>query len=341
MTCASASLAVDVLGANGFDTIAQEWEALLGHSYDNRIFLTPTWHRLWREHFRPVETYLLTARGESSILLGILPLQIRFMEGERVLSLTGDPEVTDYMDAIVDRERAAETLSCLWTRAFEDLDFDRVEIRHVPSSSPLIPALHETARGFAFSVEDDEVSPVALLCGTWDGYLTMLSKKQRHEIRRKLRRVQEGAEWSWRTATTVDELDRDLPVFFRLHEASAGEKQRFMTEDMRRFFYVLASAFLEQGSLRLSVLRRDRVDIAASFAFLYRDRYLLYNSGYDPTHASISPGIAAVALAMQDAIAEKAVAFDFLSGDEPYKYQFGATNTYTCKVQVRAADPGS
>ncbi len=68
--------------------------------------------------------------------------------------------------------------------------------------------------------------------------------------------------------------------------------------------------------------------------FVYRDRYHLYNSGYDPEYAGYSPGIAAAVHAMQDAIEEKAIAFDFLSGDEPYKYQLGASNTYTCKVSV-------
>jgi CelD/BcsL family acetyltransferase involved in cellulose biosynthesis len=104
---------------------------------------------------------------------------------------------------------------------------------------------------------------------------------------------------------------------------------------MRSFFRDLAHELLGCGYLRLSVFSRDRVDLAATFGILHRERYLLYNSGYDPAQAAHSPGIAAAAHAMMDAIAEKAVAFDFLSGDEPYKYQFGASNTHTCRVSVR------
>jgi CelD/BcsL family acetyltransferase involved in cellulose biosynthesis len=163
----------------------------------------------------------------------------------------------------------------------------------------------------------------------------MLSKKQRHEIRRKLRRALDGVEWEWRTVNTVNELERDLPIFFQLHEASAREKARFMTEDIRAFFGAMAETFLQRGWLRLSVLTRDGHDVAANMSFLYRSRLLLYNSGYDPAASAYSPGIAAVALTMQDAIAERAVAFDFLSGNESYKYKFGASNTYTCQVEVR------
>jgi CelD/BcsL family acetyltransferase involved in cellulose biosynthesis len=240
------------------------------------------------------------------------------------------------MDALAQKQQAQRLLSLLWARALDDLHWDRVDLRHVPSTSPLLPALQTVAsdRELAVRVEDGEVCPVALLCNSWEGYLQMLSKKQRHEIRRKLRRAQEGVEWEWRTARSLEELERDLPLFFRLHEASGSEKARFMTPDMRAFFGAVARTFLERGVLRLSILRRDGVDVAATMSFLYRNRYLLYNSGYDPAYAAHSPGIAAVALTMQDAIAEKAIAFDFLSGDEPYKYQLGASNTYTCSAEL-------
>jgi CelD/BcsL family acetyltransferase involved in cellulose biosynthesis len=103
---------------------------------------------------------------------------------------------------------------------------------------------------------------------------------------------------------------------------------------MRAYFQDLASELLSAGILRLSFFTRDGVDLAVAMSFFYRDRYLLYNSGYNPDYSAYNPGIAAVAYAMQDAIHERAVAFDFLSGDEPYKYQFGATSTYTCRVSV-------
>lgn len=222
----------------------------------------------------------------------------------------------------------------LWQHALEKLHPDGVELRHVPSSSLLIRALDEVSGGSRVQVEDDEVCPVAILCSSWDGYLQMLSKKQRHEIRRKLRRSQEGVEWEFRSVASEEDLDRDMPVFFRLHELSGREKARFMTADMREYFCAMAREMLRQGVLRLSVFRRDGVDIAATMSFLYRERFLLYNSGYDPEYAAHSPGIASVAHAIQSAIEEQAVAFDFLSGDEPYKYQFGATNTHTCRVTM-------
>jgi CelD/BcsL family acetyltransferase involved in cellulose biosynthesis len=333
MTCA-ADAPVQILPDSEFDRLAPEWDQLLSGSYDNRLFLTSIWHRIWRKHSASDEAYLVTARDENGTLTGLVPLQIEQHDGKRILTLTGDWNVMDYMDGLALKGEAREILRTVWEQALGELQWDELSLRHVPSGSPLLDALEDIAGSDRLLAGQDEVCPVALLCGSWDGYLDMLSKKQRHEIRRKMRRAQDGVEWRWRQVETLDDLDRDLPVFFRLHEASAREKQRFMTERMRAYFRSLAETMLEAGYLRLNVFSREGEDIASTLSFLYRDRYLLYNSGYDPSQSAHSPGIAAVALSMQDAIKEKAGAFDFLSGDEPYKYQFGATNTFTCKASV-------
>jgi CelD/BcsL family acetyltransferase involved in cellulose biosynthesis len=328
---------VEILDSSAFTRLQHDWEALLQRSYDNRLFFTPTFCRIWWEHFRVPEVRILTLRDEDGRLQAVLPLQIAVEGGERILGYVGDWNVFDYMDAAAEKHEAQALLTQLWGCALSDLSWDRITLRHVPSASPSVPALQAAAgeMDIEIAVERDTVCPIAILCSSWDGYLQMLSKKQRHEIRRKLRRAQEGAEWEWRTARTEAELERDLPIFFQQHEASGHDKARFLTPDMRAFFQTLTSVLLRDGTLRLSIFRREGMDIAATLAFMYRGRYLLYNSGYDPAYAAFSPGIAAVAHTMEDAIAEKAVAFDFLSGDEPYKYQFGASNTYTVRADGR------
>jgi len=337
MDCTMAPQAVAVLDASAFHQEAGRWQVLLERSYDNRIFLSPVWHQVWWEHFGSGSLSILALWDAAGALTGLLPLTVQERDGGSTLTLLGDHHLADYMDGAAVKSDAASILVDLWREAFDRLTWDRLELRHVPSASPLVPALQTVTRerGLALQVEPDEVCPVALLCNTWDGYLQMLNKKQRHEIRRKLRRSQEGAEWSWRTAETAADLERDLPAFFRLHEASAGDKAQFMTPAMQSFFRSIAAVLLQAGILRLSTFARDGVDIASTMCFFHRDRYLLYNSGYDPAYAVVNPGIAAVAMAMQDAIAERAVAFDFLSGDDPYKYQFGASNTHTCRMHLR------
>lgn len=331
MTSTAPCKSADITERATLDGLREQWNSLLARSYDNRLFLTYDWLHAWLSSAESVRMRLISAE-EDGRLLAMLPLMVIGEAGSDV-TLLGDPEVMDYMDGIADRGEAQHLLAQLWRHVFES-GVDRFNARHVPSGSPLIASLERVAGdlNLAVSVEEDEVCPVAILCSSWDGYLETLTKKQRHEIRRKLRRAQSDAEWEWRTARTQDDVECDLPVFFRLQAASASHKAAFLTDEMRAFFQTIAIESLDKGILRLSVFKRDGVDIATTFSFLFRGRWLLYNSGYDPAYAAHSPGIAAVALAMQDAINEKAAAFDFLSGDESYKYQLGASNTHTCRV---------
>jgi CelD/BcsL family acetyltransferase involved in cellulose biosynthesis len=316
------------------EPLHRAWSDLLHRSHDKRIFFTPPWFQTWLRHARDAEPHILVLGDPESDLRGVLPLLSVRRDADRIITFLGDPEVSDYMDGIADKDAADEVLEALWNCALDGLPWDRIELRHVPSTSPSIGALERAlnSRGLACRVEADGVCPVAILCNTWDGYLEMLSKKQRHEIRRKVRRCEDGAHILWRTTRDRSTLQSDLDVFFHLHRASTGDKASFMTPEMQEYFRDLASALLDTGALRLSILERNGVAVASTMGFLHLDRYMLYNSAFDLAQSAFSPGIAAVAHAMQDAIADRAALFDFLTGDEPYKYQFGAQNTYTCRI---------
>lgn len=340
MICMSATavdLSVEILDGTACVGLRDQWETLLQRSYDTRIFLTPTWFQIWLKHFTETTPYVVVGRDPGGELAAILPLQVLQHGGRRLLSGLGDHNVSDYMDGIADKVEAENSLTELLRAALQYIPFDALELRHVPSGSPLISAIRNVGAdlGLAIQVEDDEICPVAILCNSWNGYLQMLSKKQRHEIRRKMRRTFEGATWTWRTSETRSDVERDLEAFFRLHASSGGEKSQFMTDQMHGYFRDLAQTMHERDVLRLSVLQREGQDIAALMGFSFRGRYMLYNSGYDVAHAAYNPGISAVSLMMQDAIREGAIAFDFLSGNEPYKYQFGASDTHTCRVFTR------
>jgi CelD/BcsL family acetyltransferase involved in cellulose biosynthesis len=52
----------------------------------------------------------------------------------------------------------------------------------------------------------------------------------------------------------------------------------------------------------------------------------LYNAGIDPAEEKASPGITGVALLFQERIASGTRRFDFLRGQERYKYEWGAVD---------------
>jgi CelD/BcsL family acetyltransferase involved in cellulose biosynthesis len=178
------------------------------------------------------------------------------------------------------------------------------------------------------------VSPRLDLPGDWDGYLQSLSKKDRHELRRKLRRLYSAGEVVAAPVNDPASRATDVADFLALHRLSAENKAAFMTADMEAFFRGIVDEFTPRGMLRLYFLSIDNHRVASVILFDYRGEFLLYNSGYDPEYAHLSVGLLLKAFCIRDAISEGRRAFDFLQGNEPYKYDLGATDVPILRMRV-------
>ena len=77
---------------------------------------------------------------------------------------------------------------------------------------------------------------------------------------------------------------------------------------------------------------------AALFNFDYDGRIWVYNSGLDPAaYGRLSAGVVLSAWAIEEAINRGRQTFDFLRGDEGYKYRFGAKDTTVHELIVSRA----
>jgi CelD/BcsL family acetyltransferase involved in cellulose biosynthesis len=73
---------------------------------------------------------------------------------------------------------------------------------------------------------------------------------------------------------------------------------------------------------------------AVAQVLVARRRAHLYQLAFDPGLARRSPGALLCGHAIEAAAAEGCLAFDFLRGDEPYKYAFGATGRPTWRRRL-------
>jgi CelD/BcsL family acetyltransferase involved in cellulose biosynthesis len=331
-----------------FLDLQQEWNALLLHSAANTVFLTWEWQHAWWDCFgQELELRLLELRDEDD-LVGLAPLYaLEDPSGLRTLQLVGGVEVSDYLDLIVARGSEEAVYKALWQVLTGEhaLKWDVLDLHNVPTSSPSIErltALAEASGAFEITDKVEEVCPVIELPSTWDQYLSSLNKKQRHEIRRKLRKADREAEVRWYYADAPASLDAEVEDFVSLHRKSAAEKEDFMDERMQEFFRRVARATFQRGWLRLAFLVINGVKAAAMFCFEYDDAFLVYNSGYDPQlYPSLSSGIVLLAHCIRDAIDRGQRVFDFLRGEEEYKYRFGGQRTEVRNLRIarrRSAD---
>lgn len=325
--------------AAAFEELESEWNTLLKRAPIDRIFYTWEWQRTWWQAYQPGELLILVCRHRGNIV-GIAPLFLS--ETARGLSaqIIGCVDVTDYLDFIVDADRMRSVLTAYADYFADHRDaFDQLDFCNIPADSPTRQALPDLlrTRGFTTLVEQQEVCPVIELPGNWNGYMSLLDKKQRHEVRRKLRRVQ-GNERpvDWYIVNGQHDLDQEVSQFARLMAASDPEKALFMQDDgNQRFFRAIVPLLQDRGWLQLNFLTVGEERAAAYINFVYGNRVMVYNSGLDhKDYGDLSPGIVLLAYNIRHAIEQGYRHYDFLRGDEAYKYRMGGRDTAVMNIRA-------
>jgi CelD/BcsL family acetyltransferase involved in cellulose biosynthesis len=256
-----------------------------------------------------------------------------------VLYFNGCTEETDYLDLIV-RPEDAQTA---WTAVFDCLcspqfpNWTALDLCNVPEASPTRQILSRIAqqRGFLFQESVHEVCPVIKLPESFEAYIESMDKKQRHELRRKLRRA-EGEGVTLKVVSAADDLAHEVDEFLRLLQKSTPQKREWLNNGRRAVFHEAAKAALTAGTLQLLFVEVEGQKAATLFNFDYKDRVWVYNSGLDPeSFSSLSVGVVVTAKAIELAIKNGRKIFDFLRGNEEYKYRFGAVDTKIYRLQVK------
>ena len=324
-----------------------DWDGLgIGEAGWNRLvercrvpvpFSTWQFQTTWYRAFAPGPLTLLAVADGAGEWVGLLPLyEVPSPEGP-VLRLVGGTDVADYLDLIAVAGREEEVWKALLPM-LADGPAGGLDLRPVPAASLtpwLLMSLAESA-GLTCRVAVEERCPVIELPGTWDGYLAGLSGKDRHELRRKLRRAEAGGP-RVEVARSPAAMAVLMDGFVALHRKSKVGKARFMDEPMEVFFRDLGRGLAHAGLAALWMLWLEERPAAALFCLEQAGAVSLYNSGFDPEARALSPGVVLIARTIEDAIARGFRRYDFLRGEEPYKYGFGAAPTEVLRVTLERA----
>jgi CelD/BcsL family acetyltransferase involved in cellulose biosynthesis len=328
--------------ADGFHTLASEWNELLGDSAADTVFLTNQWQSSWWHHLGSGTPTLIALRDETGRLVGLAPLYRSLTdEGLWELNTVGCVDVSDYLDIIARRghERAVSA-ALLDTLEQPDLGFswDVINLCNIPQDSPTLAHLGPMAseRGYQVTTQVQEVCPIITLAGDWEGYLAGLVGKERRELRRKMRRANPHVGVEWYIVGPDHQLSAEVDRFLDLMALSHPDKAEFLHDQHRAFMHDVARFSWEARWLELAFLTIGGEPAASMFNFVYRNRTLLYNSGLDAARfLAYSPGIVLTAHLIQHSIEAGREAFDFLRGDEDYKYKLGGVDTTVHQLLIR------
>jgi CelD/BcsL family acetyltransferase involved in cellulose biosynthesis len=326
---------------DAFRTLRTEWDELLPRSISNRVFSTFEWQITWWEAYAPGELWVIAARDDEDRLIAVAPWFIETRPDERVVRSIGCVDVTDYVDLIVDSPNTAAFCTALAQYLAEQRGrFDRINLCNIPEQSPTLAYLPTLLQhcGFASDVELQEVCPVIALPISFEGYLENLDKKERHEIRRKVRRAAGEAETlDWYIVGVEHDLEQELDRFIALMAASQPAKAEFLADSKNdAFLRQIARITYQCGWLQLSFLRINGEAVATYMNFDYANQIQVYNSGLAlDRYSHLSAGIVLLAYNIQHAIETGHTLFDFLRGNEVYKYRMGAQDTKVFKLKAQ------
>jgi CelD/BcsL family acetyltransferase involved in cellulose biosynthesis len=323
-------------GEDVFTELAGEWDALAQGAMTDTPFQTLTYQRAWWQHLHPEKGSLhtITVHENGSSLAAIASFYL--LDG--TLYFNGCTEETDYLDMIV----AADKAEAAWSAVFNCICSDHfprwlaLDLCNVPEASLTRSILPQIAqeRGFSFTESIHEVCPIIHLPATFEEYLDNIDSKQRREIRRKLRRAQ-GANVQFVQVGPDDDVNQAVEAFLDLLQKSTLEKRDWLDDGRRALFYDSAQAAHEAGTLQLLFAEVNGRKAASLFNFDYNGRIWVYNSGLDPaSFSNLSLGVVITAKAIEYAIENGRSTFDFLRGDEVYKYRFGAEDTRVYRLQI-------
>jgi CelD/BcsL family acetyltransferase involved in cellulose biosynthesis len=324
------------------------WNALVEQSiadtpFSRYEYLSEWWKTLgggeWtaRED-RRAPLLVLVSATENDQLIGIAPLFIADYDGQRALMFVGSIEISDYLDLIVRETDLVPFVSGLFDFLLSSFDdrWSALDWYNLPDGSPTLAALKTEAgrRGWTHHEEIYRPTPRIPLSGSFDDYLARIDKKQRHEIRRKMRRAAESEkDVRFYVVNGTEDIDAEIEAFFNLM-IQAPEKEQFLHPAMREQMTVTLQNAHKHGYLWLAFLEIDGTRTAASLNFDYKNKLWGYNSGVSNEHRELSPGWVLLAHTIQWCCDHGRYEFDFMRGDEEYKYRFGGVNKYVMRVRL-------
>ena len=323
--------------------LAGDWNTLLAESVTHIPFLRYEYLSAWWAtrgggEWPESELAIVTAHQDGR-LAGIAPLFFTHnRDGAPALLLLGSIEISDYLDIIV---RPAD-LSIFLPGLLDFIarpagpNWRLLDWHNLPETSPTLPVLQAEAekRGWAFSLERTYHVPSIPLTGDFETYLAGIDKKQRHEIRRKMRRAEEsGQAVRWYIVKDGASLDAEVQAFLGLM-AEDPEKAAFLTPAMRAQMQLACRAAFACGWLQLAFLEVDGQKAAGYLNFDYLNRIWVYNSGMDRRFMDLSAGWVLLGYLLQWANENKRSEFDFMRGDEDYKYRFGGVDKFVVRAKV-------
>jgi CelD/BcsL family acetyltransferase involved in cellulose biosynthesis len=332
-----------------FDKVRANWDAVYEADPEANFQLSWAWFNIY---FRKVRSHwfvvALKPTASAKDYVAFFPFQLRTemnKDGSFYNEIRmGGAEFSDYRGFICRPEfedEAAQT----YVNYLRGLNWRYLQLGNIRMPERRLRPLVKPFARTQFIVQESEnidgndgtihsICPYADLPDTWDGYLeNCLSANTRQKARRFLKRADEGKEFRVTVAQNKTEVERDLKTLFKFWELKWRKRKGDRTQVIINTNRIMLMGCFEAGSLFLPVLWQGDRPLAALATILdQRKKAMLFLiTGRDETFNSPPPGFVLHAHSIRWAIQNGYKTYDFLQGNESYKYLF-ATGERRLKI---------
>ncbi len=327
-----------------FQALREEWDELLAASLADSFFLTWEWLYAWWTHLAGDRRLFLLVARQGGRLVAIAPLSLRARRVAGVLPLRSveflgaDRLSSDYLDVIVRRGWEADAIPALAQYlADARLALELASVRRAGcAAAALSRAL--TQRRWRMWETPTAVCPfIDLSEHTWESYLGTLESKPRNDFLRLLKNLTKKFSVRLEPASSEPQRREFMVHLVRLHNLrwqNLGGSDALHTADLVAFHDEVSRVTLERGWLRLFVLWLDGQPVASLYGFRYGRTFYFVQTGFDPAYGRHAVGLITVGLTIKSAIAEGAEEYDFLRGDEAYKFRWAREVRHLATLEV-------
>lgn len=320
---------------SAFDALRAGWHALEKRDSRSGIFQSHTWlSRIWAFEAGPsTHMQLVAVHGQDGRLDAVMPLVIEKKLGRigvRVMRFIGRG-FSDYQDILLaddcDRDATLKLLADFIRTHMHKLD--RLELTKLQEGSHLWEhhdrLLPQDIKRCTSTVETYDQSRYFPTEPDFDAYLMSLSKPTRKNYRRYWDRLNKAHQIELRTLRSSEQTDDLFNDLVRLHQqrqVERGQRGMFRSPQRIKVFTDLFKALLDEGAIRLHVMRIDGHVYNLELVFYHNHIATAYNGGMDhvPEVAKHSPGFIAMMKIIEEAHEDKQITkFDLGLGNEDYK----------------------
>ncbi|MGB5636274.1 MAG: GNAT family N-acetyltransferase, partial [Waterburya sp.] len=343
-----------------FEALRGNWEDVYHRDPQAQFFISWIWISATIKDFNQykIPWLILAAKSSSNTAdyVGFFPLTIETNDNEsggfyhNQLSLMG---VTDaeHPGCLCLPEYEAEAVSSFAQYLQQQDSWSVLEMLNIPQANKRLSLLFSNFDSESFNTKEqspdnyknpldsinNQIVPYLTLPESWELYLQdTLSSNTRQKIRRFLRKIENSAEFRI-TKVNGENLERHIEIITGFWRAS-WESRKGVKECnwlLRRMTFELRHCF-EHDCLHLPVLWQQDKPLAtiANLIDFNKKTILFMVGGRDETFKKFPSGFVLHAHAIRDAIQNGFKTYDFLMGNEAYKYSFGAKERYIQTITV-------